>query len=127
MRMFRASTRVLDHSRVRGSVDQHLDEIEVDRSTDKTVWIRGHRFARFTEHLAFTDSRIGALTWLLDAWKRKAVSYEKQIECYERQIEIYRELIDREYDMVELTRRALKEAQSHDETPDPALGADVHA
>jgi hypothetical protein len=105
--MYRVSTRVLDYGKVRGSIDQHLEEIEVDRATEKTVWVRGHRSARYTEHQAYTESVLGALNWLRTAWERRSKEYEKQIGFYGQQIVIYRELTEKANAMASLTEAAI--------------------
>lgn len=69
--------------------------MEVEKATDKSVWVGGHRVARASEGTRLFDEFGDAKAWLIGTTLREIHEAEKQLEVAKEKLKIAESLSER--------------------------------
>jgi hypothetical protein len=94
IKLFHVSTDTLDCDRPRGSVEQHIAVVYVDKASDKTVWMGDRKHKRSYKLGAYVDTYLEAVEWLKAKRHRQIREHSNSIKTYERAIKTEHTIID---------------------------------
>jgi hypothetical protein len=107
IKMFEVSRWQINDTALRDSVDAHIEEVYVDRATEKSIWFGSNRYARFAKDKAFCASRAEALVALRRIKATSRDENSNSIRAYEKLIASCTKNVKRLNDFIALIEQEL--------------------